>query len=59
MKTKQIDMSREARKARYQEYLQLKQLPFYSKEQRKRLLWLTKQRVIDNKAAYTKDRVLR
>ena len=52
---KQIDMSREARRARYNEFIQLRQLPFFSKEQAKRLRFLTKQRVIDNREAFKRD----
>ena len=48
-------MSLEARKSRWKEYLQLKQLPFYSKEQQKRFNFLLKQHKIDNHYAYNLD----
>lgn len=49
-------MSKEARSARYKEYLSLKQLPFVNEEQLKRLKVLSKQRVKDNRFAMRENR---
>lgn len=51
MKTK-IDMSKEARTERYQEYLQLKSLPFWDIGQSARFAWLLIQRKKDNQYAF-------
>lgn len=51
-----MDMSKEARSARYKEYLSLKQLPFVNEEQLKRLKVLSKQRVKDNRFAMRENR---
>lgn len=51
-----VDMSKGARAERYQEFLQLKSLPFWSKEQELRYCWLFKQRNKDNEYAF-KNRI--
>lgn len=55
MKT-QIDMSKEARNARYNEFIGLKSLPFWNEEQEKRYCELFQQRKIDNDYAFNEDK---
>ncbi len=52
---KDIDRGPRARRARHQEFLGLKALPYLSKEQYGRFQWLKKQRVIDNKVAFSES----
>lgn len=47
-----MNMTKSARQKRYQEYLQLKSLPFLSEKQAKRFHKLQKQRAIDNHYAF-------
>ena len=57
MKFKDNDMSREARDSRYNEYMGLRGLPFYSREQSLRLNRLQSLRVRDNRFAFDQGRV--
>ncbi len=52
-----MDMTKNARQKRYQEYLQLKSLPFWDKKQHARFKVLEKQRKIDNYYAFQCSRV--
>lgn len=49
---KDSDKTKEARKARYMEYLALHNIPFMSKKQVKRFNRLNRLRVLDNRLAY-------
>ena len=56
MSGKMIDTTKEARIARRREYEALKRLPFYSKEQVARLMYLEKQCKADNLTAMREAR---